>query len=63
MVDAVIKTPAKKTDTEKLTQEERLAKILANKSLERVRLGVNEKGQILIDKEKHPDLYEWAVNG
>ena len=26
-------------------------------------LDVNEKGHIVIDKDKDPDLYDWAVNG
>jgi len=24
---------------------------------------VNEKGEWIIDKDKHPELYDWAVNG
>ena len=24
---------------------------------------VNEKGHIIIDKDKDPELYDWAVNG
>ena len=26
-------------------------------------LEVNEQGHIIVDKEKDPDLYDWAVNG
>ena len=26
-------------------------------------LEADEQGNIIIDKEKHPDLYDWAVNG
>jgi len=26
-------------------------------------LEVNEKGHLIIDKVKHPHLYDWAVNG
>jgi hypothetical protein len=26
-------------------------------------LQVNEKGHIIVDKDKDPELYDWAVNG
>jgi len=26
-------------------------------------LEADEQGNIIIDKEKHPDLHDWAVNG
>ena len=29
----------------------------------RVSLLADEKGNVIIDKEKYPDIYEWAVNG
>ncbi|MCL2170951.1 MAG: type II toxin-antitoxin system RelB/DinJ family antitoxin [Defluviitaleaceae bacterium] len=28
-----------------------------------VDLDVNEKGEIIIDKDRHPHLYDWAVSG
>ena len=28
-----------------------------------VDVGLDSEGNILIDKDKHPDLYDWAVNG
>ena len=27
------------------------------------RIDVNEKGEWLIDKDEHPDIYDWMVNG
>jgi hypothetical protein len=29
----------------------------------RVKLTADENGSLIIDKDKHPDLYDWAVNG
>ena len=29
----------------------------------KVDVGVDNDGNILVDKDKHPDLYDWAVNG
>lgn len=28
-----------------------------------IELEVDENGHIVIDKDQHPDLYDWAVNG
>ena len=30
---------------------------------EMVEVEVDDDGNILIDRDKHPDLYDWAVNG
>ena len=27
------------------------------------KLETNEKGHLVIDKDKHPHLYDWAING
>ena len=40
---------------------DRLAQLLAGKP--RVRLDTDENGHAVVDKEKHPRLYEWAVKG
>ena len=29
----------------------------------KIDVGVDNDGNILVDKDKHPDLYDWAVNG
>jgi len=60
MTSAILERP---TPVAESTQEERLARMLLNKDIKRVKLEVNEKGHIMIDKDKHPDLYDWAVNG
>ena len=28
-----------------------------------VSLPVDDNGHVIVDKEKHPDIYDWAVNG
>jgi hypothetical protein len=43
--------------------DEKLAEALKNKAVVRISLPVDENGNMLIDKEKYPELYEWAVNG
>jgi DNA-damage-inducible protein J len=45
------------------TLDERLTEAIWKSNPERVEVGVDENGNILIDKDKHPDLYDWAVNG
>jgi DNA-damage-inducible protein J len=45
------------------TLDERLAAAIEKRRPEAVRLEVDANGAILIDKDKHPDLYDWAVNG
>ena len=45
------------------TLDERLVEAIWKSNPERVEVGVDANGNILIDKDKHPDLYEWAVNG
>ena len=45
------------------TLDERLTDAIWMSNPERIDVSVDENGNILIDKDKHPDLYEWAVNG
>ena len=45
------------------TLDERLTEAIWRSNPERVEVGVDENGNILIDKDKHPDLYDWAMNG
>ena len=46
-----------------ISQQERLKAALRKKSVPIETLEADEKGNIIIDKEKYPDLYDWAVNG
>jgi len=43
--------------------DEQLVEAIRNKNIPRVKLDVDENGNAVIDKEKHPDIYDWLVNG
>ena len=43
--------------------EEQLAVAIAKKNIPRVKLEANENGHAIVDKDKHPEIYDWAVNG
>ena len=43
--------------------EEQLAAAIAKKNIPRVKLEADENGHAIVDKDKHPEIYEWAVNG
>jgi len=45
------------------TLDERLVEAIWKSSPERIEVGIDADENILIDKNKHPDLYDWAVNG
>ena len=46
-----------------LSLDEQIVAAALKRSPRRVTLPTDENGNVLIDKEKHPDIYEWAVNG
>ena len=45
------------------TYGEQLLEIVKQKGIPNVTLPADENGHAYIDKEKHPELYDWAVNG
>ena len=45
------------------TIDELIVKAIWRNNPERAEVGVDSDGNIIIDKDKHPDLYDWAVNG
>ena len=45
------------------TNAEQLLAAIKRKDIPNVTLPADENGHAYIDKEKHPDLYDWAVNG
>ena len=45
------------------TYGEQLLDIIKNKSIPNVTLPADDNGHAYIDKDKHPELYEWAVKG
>jgi len=45
------------------TTGEQLLAAIKRKGIPNITLPADENGHAFIDKEKHPDLYDWAVNG
>jgi DNA-damage-inducible protein J len=45
------------------TLEEQLTAVIARKNIPRVKLEADKNGYAIIDKDKHPEVYDWAVNG
>jgi DNA-damage-inducible protein J len=43
--------------------DEQLTEALRAHSTVKIKLSADEINNILIDKEKYPELYDWAVNG
>ena len=46
-----------------LTPDEQLARAILNKGIPRIKLEADENGNAIIDKELHPEIYDWLVNG
>lgn len=46
-----------------LSLDEQLVNLIVNKNIPNIRLDADENGNIIIDKELHPEIYDWAVNG
>jgi len=59
--DGGIPFPLKTDDS--FSQQEWMEAALLRKGVPIETLEADEQGNIIIDKEKHPDLYDWAVNG
>ena len=45
------------------TLDEQVLAALESKNIPTIELEVDENGHVLIDKDLHPELYDWAVNG
>ena len=45
------------------THGEQLLDIIKRKGIPNVTLTADANGHAYIDKDKHPDIYDWAVNG
>ena len=45
------------------TLEEQLTIAIAKRNIPRVKLEADENGHAIVDKFKHPEIYDWAVNG
>jgi len=46
-----------------LSLDEQIRAAALKRSPKRVTLQTDENGSVIIDKDKHPDIYDWAVNG
>ena len=46
-----------------LSLDEQLLAAIKAKNIPHKTVEVNAEGQIIIDKDKDPELYDWAVNG
>ena len=49
--------------TVNLTLDEQIVAAAMKSNLKKVDLITDEDGNILIDKDKNPEVYDWAVNG
>ena len=45
------------------TQDESVLEALLRRGTPRVTLEADENGNAVIDKDEHPDIYDWLVNG
>ena len=45
------------------SHSEQLLDIIKRKNIPHKSVEVNDKGHIIVDKDKDPELYDWAVNG
>ena len=46
-----------------LTLDEQIRIAALKRNPKRVTLQTDENGNVIVDKDKHPDIYDWAVNG
>ena len=49
--------------TSGLSLDEQVIAAIRAKNIPEVTLETDENGNIIIDKEKHPELHDWALNG
>jgi len=49
--------------TSSLTLDEQIRDAALKRTPKRVSLQTDASGSVIIDKDKHPDIYDWAVNG
>ena len=46
-----------------LTFDEQIKAAALKRNPKRVTLQTDENGCVIIDRDKHPDIYDWAMNG
>ena len=52
-----------KTEEDEQSLDERLIAAIKKKNIPNITLPADENGHAFIDKDLHPRLYDWAVNG
>jgi len=45
------------------TLDEQITAAALKRASKNIELPLDKNGKIIVDKEKHPDIYDWAVNG
>ena len=50
-------------DVMNFTLDEQIAAATLNRNPQKVKLEADINGNILLDKELHPEIYDWAENG
>lgn len=66
IVATVITNVKAKIDVNETTIQsygEQMLELIKQKGIPRKTVEVNKDGHILVDKDKDPELYDWAVNG
>ena len=53
---------SKEIKDDKLTNEQ-ILEIIKRKNIPHKTVDIDENGNIIVDKNKDPELYDWAVNG
>ena len=54
---------ASPTSLAALSLDEQIVAAALKRNPKRVSLPTDENGNVIIDKEKYPDIYDWAANG
>jgi len=47
----------------KIEFREQLTKAILNKNIPVIKLEADENGNAIVDKELHPEIYDWVKNG
>ena len=45
------------------TLDEQIAVVAERSAQKKVELATDENGNVIVDKELHPEIYDWAING
>ena len=52
-----------KSEPKSFTLAEQVTAAISRKNIPRAKLEADENGNAIVDKDKHPEIYNWAVNG